>query len=370
MFAAEDSAQSRRVSTLGFVAIVVLNVALGSAFAVTSDDQPLALLGAELPWAFVGALAGLLWVRSSQRPTGALLAMACDLRPIFTLAATAVVAVAAIESALPLAFDAAVVVAVSAAESIRLRVAPSVQPTWVTTAPHFDIAVANVFTGNRTPHETAAMLLQSDADVIVVNEASSRFMQVFDELGGSTQYPTRVIDAESDENYRVAVVSRLPFTTSDVRTSGALRHARAVLSVGGRALTVIATHLHAPLERGGHARWLGEMHELTQLLTAATGPTIVAGDFNATIDHPQIQALLKLGFQDAPTTLGRRHWTSLRLAASGPLRHLPTAVRVDHVLTGPGTRATQLRVIKAPGSDHIPCVVTIAVSPAAIIRHD
>ncbi|MES1171340.1 MAG: hypothetical protein ABUL56_03160, partial [Actinomycetota bacterium] len=161
------------------MAIAILNVALGSAFAVTSDDQPLALMGAELPWAFVGVLAGVLWVRSSQRPTGALLAMACDLRPIFTLVATAVVVVATMESALPLALDGAVVVTVSAAGSIRLRVAPNVQPSWVTTAPHFDIAVANVFTGNRTPHQTVAMLLESDADVIVVNEASSRFMQVF-----------------------------------------------------------------------------------------------------------------------------------------------------------------------------------------------
>jgi endonuclease/exonuclease/phosphatase (EEP) superfamily protein YafD len=369
MFAAEDSVHSSRVSTLGFVAIAILNVALGSAFAVTSDDQPLALMGAELPWAFVGVLAGVLWVRSSQRPTGALLAMACDLRPIFTLVATAVVVVATMESALPLALDGAVVVTVSAAGSIRLRVAPNVQPSWVTTAPHFDIAVANVFTGNRTPHQTVAMLLESDADVIVVNEASSRFMQVFDELGGSRQYPTRVIDAENEEDYRVAIVSRLPFATSDVRTSGALRHASAVISVGGRAVTVIATHLHSPLERGGQARWLGEMRELTQLLSNVAEPTIVAGDLNATIDHPQIQALLKLGFQDAPTTLGRRHWTSLRLAASGPLRHLPTAVRVDHVLTGPGTRATQLRVTDAPGSDHIPFVVTIAILPA-VVTHD
>jgi endonuclease/exonuclease/phosphatase family metal-dependent hydrolase len=111
------------------------------------------------------------------------------------------------------------------------------------------------------------------------------------------------------------------------------------------------------------------MRELTQLLSNVAEPTIVAGDLNATIDHPQIQALLKLGFQDAPTTLGRRHWTSLRLAASGPLRHLPTAVRVDHVLTGPGTRATQLRVTDAPGSDHIPFVVTIAILPA-VVTHD
>ena len=99
-------------------------------------------------------------------------------------------------------------------------------------APRFRLLVANVYVDNPTPQAAAAQLVGSDADVIVIAEATPEFMSCFDAAGGNDSHPHRVTDPTDTSDYAVAIASRLPLgDSSGVRTIGALRLAIAEVDI-------------------------------------------------------------------------------------------------------------------------------------------
>ena len=84
----------------------------------------------------------------------------------------------------------------------------------------------------------------------------------------------------------------------------------------------------------------------------ATGPTgqlrVLAGDFNATLDHGELRRLLGRGYRDAAEQAGsglRPTWPT-----DGSL--LPAVVTIDHVLADRRVRVASARTVAIPGSDH------------------
>ena len=132
-------------------------------------------------------------------------------------------------------------------------------PAWVPDVPRLTIAVANVFVDNPTPQRTAAELVHSGVEVIVINELTDRFLECIDELGGDVWFPHRIVDVGGDPEYTTAVFSRRPFGEGSgvVVAPVSLRLIRAEFDVDGTPLTLLATHLEANIGRGGHPRWRG-----------------------------------------------------------------------------------------------------------------
>ena len=62
---------------------------------------------------------------------------------------------------------------------------------------------------------------------------------------------------------------------------------------------LIAVHTWQPV--GWPTEWQGDMRELRTLVAAATeqGPTVVVGDFNATLDHAPLRKVLAAGVSDS-----------------------------------------------------------------------
>jgi endonuclease/exonuclease/phosphatase (EEP) superfamily protein YafD len=116
---------------------------------------------------------------------------------------------------------------------------------------------------------------------------------------------------------------------------------------GGRlgALRLVAVHVSAPVP-GKIESWSRELAQLRTWCGPGEGPVVLAGDFNATLDHS--------GFRDG--TQGCRDAG----AASGQ-GLVPTwnagwprwfGVQIDHVLVGGGPECTGMTVLDLPGSDH------------------
>jgi endonuclease/exonuclease/phosphatase (EEP) superfamily protein YafD len=340
-------------------------VALGVLFAVRRGPADISPIVGALDWGVAGVIAAILWVRLVPRVTGPTIAILIDSLPLFAAAGVIVVVAALLESQWLLAFEAAILTALVAV-TILPRARRDAEPRWTTTSPHVRITVANVFVANRTPQRTAASLLDSDADVIIINEASPRFVECLDVVGAARRYPFRLIDMEESEDYRVAMLSRRAFLQSDVMTVGPLRAARAVIDLDGTALTVVGLHLRAAIERGGQARWLAEVAAFGELADALDRPAVIGGDFNATLGRQELQAVLRRGWRDTHDALGRGLQPSLRAAASGPLRSLFTVLRVDHLLASDGVAPLDVQHVDAPGSDHRPFVATLAVDPVEV----
>jgi endonuclease/exonuclease/phosphatase family metal-dependent hydrolase len=129
-------------------------------------------------------------------------------------------------------------------------------------------------------------------------------------------------------------------------------------AVGGRVplaggdLAVVNAHL----TYAGSAQRRAQADELARIAAGQAGPVVVAGDFNASIEDPVLDALAG-GFDDAFRAAGIEPGDPRR-ASCGPFR-------IDHLLSR-GLRAIDCRVVTEAGdaSDHLPVVATFEVSAA------
>jgi endonuclease/exonuclease/phosphatase (EEP) superfamily protein YafD len=100
-----------------------------------------------------------------------------------------------------------------------------------------------------------------------------------------------------------------------------------------------------PPFRGRVGAWRDDLRSLPG---AGRGPVrILAGDFNATLDHAELRRLLDTGYEDAADEVGAG------LRATWPRRwRFPHPVAIDHVLADRrcGVRAFSVHAI--PGTDH------------------
>jgi len=74
---------------------------------------------------------------------------------------------------------------------------------------------------------------------------------------------------------------------------------------------------------------------------------VLAGDFNATLDHAELRRLLDRGYHDVAEQAG----TALRPTWPAG-RTIPTQVTIDHVLADRRIRVVSARSVAIPGSDH------------------
>jgi endonuclease/exonuclease/phosphatase family metal-dependent hydrolase len=93
------------------------------------------------------------------------------------------------------------------------------------------------------------------------------------------------------------------------------------------------------------ARWRSQ---LAGLPPPGDCPQILAGDFNATLDHAQFRRLLRLGYVDAASQAG--HGLDLTW---GPEPHRrPALLAIDHVLADRRCAILATSAHQVTGSDH------------------
>jgi endonuclease/exonuclease/phosphatase (EEP) superfamily protein YafD len=109
-------------------------------------------------------------------------------------------------------------------------------------------------------------------------------------------------------------------------------------------LTVVAVHPSPPAPAGSQTGW---RRDLLALRVLCRDGHLLAGDFNATIDHSPMRALKDAGCTDAASRTGqglRATW------AGGPFGIIRPSI--DHVLTSGPWRPTASGVLPLAGSDH------------------
>lgn len=129
----------------------------------------------------------------------------------------------------------------------------------------------------------------------------------------------------------------------------------AVTVPGAGETELTAVHIVAPVGRIEPSEWRAELAALPP--SAAGRPTrILVGDFNATLDHRALRAVIDTGYHDAADAVGE----GLRTTWPTDTPVMPVAV-IDHVLVDTGCAVNSFDVLPLAGSDHRALVAEIVL---------
>lgn len=220
-----------------------------------------------------------------------------------------------------------------------------------------EIAVVscNLRFGAASPTELAQYVEESRADVVVLVEATPSALAELRRALPPGRLPS-VVDATEEGPGGAALLSDLPITAHAISSDTIFADILATVDFRGTAVNIAAVHPPGP------TLWRQEAFDhdwaiLQSRLLGLRGPTVIAGDFNATPNHRQIRALMAEGYESAATTTGSGFsftWpTTGRLP--GPL------VRIDDVLfRGGELSARSFGSRPITGTDHDAIAATIA----------
>jgi len=116
-------------------------------------------------------------------------------------------------------------------------------------------------------------------------------------------------------------------------------------AAGAPDVDVTAVHLWPPTTPASERQWRADLAALPAPERGVL--RVLAGDFNASLDHTGLRRVLRLGYDDAALMAGRGlTWTW------APLRFRFPRLSIDHVLVDPRIGVSEVRVFPVPGSDH------------------
>lgn len=213
---------------------------------------------------------------------------------------------------------------------------------------------ANVLRSSVDPQVLAGLVARERVDVLSVQELSPQLDRELQRALSPLGLNHRVARPR-DHAAGTGLYSRYPLEPDRPPAGTIFAMTAAQLSLpGGGRLRLLAVHPPAPLNSELIGPW---RHDLRVLPSAGPGPTILAGDFNATLDHAELRRVLGRGYQDAADATGAG------LHGTWPADpHLPR-VAIDHVLTDRRTRVLSLSVRELRGSDHHAVLAELEPAP-------
>jgi endonuclease/exonuclease/phosphatase family metal-dependent hydrolase len=215
--------------------------------------------------------------------------------------------------------------------------------------PVLRILTVNLLSGQAAGDHLVELVRRTDTDVLFLQELTDDAVTRLKRAGLSELLPHERPDVRGYRYRGSGIYARYPLRDGvAIGPSYASQpSARLDLPAGG-CVQLVCVHPHPPSPPWyGPAvpRWRGE---LAALPPPGDPPVILAGDFNATLDHAQFRRLLRLGHIDAASQAGNG------LAPTwgpGP-RGRPALLAFDHVLVDPRCAVLGTSTHPLPGSDH------------------
>ena len=230
------------------------------------------------------------------------------------------------------------------------------------TGDRFAVMTANLHIGHADPAAILDAVDREGVDILVLEEITPSALAGLDRLGLERRLNHRAGTAEPNRD-GIMLFANVPLqdvTTIATSTPGI----GAELTAAGGRLRVLAVHPIAP--NNGVAQWSRDLDLILATAKASRGPTLVVGDFNATVDHPQVGRLLRADYRDASAEAGllwRPTWPSSDHVRLIGIR-LPALFGLDHVFVRGPLEATDAHVQAVPGTDHRALMTRIAWTDA------
>lgn len=215
------------------------------------------------------------------------------------------------------------------------------------------VLALNVYEGEADVDSLAALIEGQAPDIVSIPEAGGRYQRELEPLLEPLGYrvESSISPRRSDvAGNSIAIAEHL----GDVRTrvGDDVQFPYLEASGGGLGdLRFVAFHSVAPVPRSV-GQWRSDLGTLERWC-AGDSPAVVAGDFNATLDHSVFRDAIT-GCSDAAADTGNGlsgTWPTCAPAWLGP--------QIDHVLTTGGIAAESFETHLVPGTDHRAVVTTL-----------
>ncbi|WP_245719141.1 endonuclease/exonuclease/phosphatase family protein [Micromonospora rhizosphaerae] len=241
----------------------------------------------------------------------------------------------------------AAVTALALAAAVAPRALASGQPA--AGGPTLRVLTANLLKGAADPRVVVDLVRAHRVDVLTVQEFTPAIAAELDRLGLAGLLPYRQLNAEVGTTGS-GLYARFPISEVGVRRNQGFGFSQAygTLAVpGAPPLRVESAHPAAPYAVEVVPDWWTDLR--AQPAATPNGRlSILAGDFNATLDHAPLRALLRTGYVDAADAAGAG-----LTGTWGPYDGDPIPpVTIDHVLVDRRIAVGSVQVHPLPGSDH------------------
>jgi endonuclease/exonuclease/phosphatase family metal-dependent hydrolase len=226
---------------------------------------------------------------------------------------------------------------------VRSRRLPRPQPG--ACGPMLRVLTFNQYFGRADAEILVARVRQLRVDVLFLQELTADAVTRLKQAGLEDLMPHSQLELRGGPRGS-GIYSRFPLGEGPAVASTYMAQPTVLLELpGGDQVELVCAHPvpPAPGRRGGAAQWRAELGVLT-----APGelPRVIAGDFNATLDHAAFRDVLRLGYADAALQMGDA------LAPTwGPPGRNPM-LTLDHVLVDRSCAVLGYSVHVIPGSDH------------------
>ncbi len=204
------------------------------------------------------------------------------------------------------------------------------------------VMASNLYVGRADPAEVVRLVREQRVDVLNLLEMTPAAVDGLERAGLFAVLPYRVLHAAPGTDGS-GIVSRFRLTEEAYAGDSARKQPGAMADLGdGVTLEIVAAHPNAP-DTGFH-EWEQEMRDLSRAI-GEHGLRVVAGDFNATLDHAALRTVLSRGYVDAAEARGDG------LIPTWPATMVPFAP-LDHVLVDRRVAVRDYRVLDVAGTDH------------------
>ncbi|MEV0147050.1 MULTISPECIES: endonuclease/exonuclease/phosphatase family protein [unclassified Nonomuraea] len=213
---------------------------------------------------------------------------------------------------------------------------------------------ANLLVGSADPAALVALVDRLRPDVLALQELTPSAAERLERAGLRRALPYAVARPEQGAAGS-ALYARHPLTPAAGPPPGTFGQAAGVLErPGGVRVEVVSVHPCALALSEARPCW---RRELDALPRAGGSARVLAGDFNATLDHLPLRRLLASGYRDAADATGQG------LSPTWPARGwggLP-GVAIDHVLAPARMPVREYGVHALAGSDHRAVLAELAL---------
>ena len=244
---------------------------------------------------------------------------------------------------------AAVVVAAIACAVLVGAVAPRLSGGEVGASPPggpaLRVATGNLMVAGASADDVVDLVRRERVDVLTLAEVDARAIRRLRAAGLDELLPNAVVRLGPGTS-GTALFGRPDLEERPEIDGTANPHAVAVARVRGAApVELVSVHPMAPATPERVRTWARDLDLLPEATPDGT-VRVLAGDFNATLDHAKLRRLIDSGYRDAAEQLGDG------LASTWPVGRRVPPVTIDHVLADRRCGIKRLTTHEIEGTDH------------------